>query len=63
MASRWWRPAKGSAARLCTPIEHGRELGEGALRFERRRVGRFAQAEMAVDQASALMALGRDAGS
>jgi hypothetical protein len=28
-----------------------------------RRVGRFAQAEIAVDQPSAMMALGRDAGS
>ena len=63
MASRWWRLAKGSAARLRTPIEHGREIGAGALRFEGHRVGRFAQAEIAVDQPSAMMALGRDAGS
>jgi hypothetical protein len=61
MASRWWRPAKGSAARL-PPIERGREIGAGALRFERRRVGHFALAEIAVDQPSAMMALRRDAG-
>lgn len=37
------------AAHLCTPFEHGPEIGAGALRFELRGVGRFAQAEIAVD--------------
>src|SRR5882724_13052140 len=46
---------------LGTSFEHRPEIGAGTLRFEPRRVGCIAKAEIAVDQAKAMVALGRDA--
>src|SRR3981189_2930115 len=53
--------SKKSHPALGTSFQHRPEIGAGTLGFEPRRVGCIGKAEITVDQANAMVALGRDA--
>ena len=51
-----------ACVRLSTPLQHGPEIGTGALRLAPRGFRRIAETEIAVDQAGAMMILRGDTG-